>query len=149
MKKITSLLLAMVTAISMTSCNFSATGDSSSAPHVHEFVVTKTQKAYCSKDGYKKLKCSCGETKEEVIPKLGHNVEYYSTTPATCTTPCVVKYKCTRCSYEELEETAPALGHSLSTYIEESRIQYCTNKGCIYNTFTKGNGKYDKAYGVV
>ena len=76
MKKISSLLLAMVMVVSLTSCTPPTGADSSTGPHVHEFVVTKTQKAYCSKDGYKKLKCSCGETKEEVIEKLGHNVQY-------------------------------------------------------------------------
>ena len=121
--------------------------DSSSDPnaHVHDFVVYETKKAYCGKDGYKKLKCSsCGETTEEVIPKLGHDIQYFSTTPATCVKPGVVKYKCTRCSKEEIEET-PALGHEMSEFVENSRITACTRKGCSYTQLADGNGKYTEA----
>ncbi len=109
--------------------------------HVHEFVVYESKKAYCGKDGYKKLKCSCGETTEEVVPKLGHDVQYYSTTPATCVKPGVVKYKCTRCSYEEVEESA-SLGHDMCEFEEASRLTYCMRKGCTYTKLAQGNGKY-------
>ena len=138
MKKIISLLLSLVTVVSLAGC-------APEEPHVHEFVVYKTQKAYCTKDGYKKLKCSCGETTEEVIPKLGHDIQYYSTTPATCTTAGFIKYKCTRCSEEEIEYTDEALGHDMGEFIEVSRISACTRSGCIYTEFAKGNGKYAEA----
>ncbi len=133
MKKIISLFMLLVMTISLFS--FGGCG------HTHDFVEYETQKAYCSKDGYKKLKCSCGETTEEVIPMLGHDVQYYSTTPATCTNPGIVKYRCTRCSFEEVEES-PALGHDMSEFVEESRITYCTRKGCTLTRSTEGNGKY-------
>ena len=135
MKKIISLLAALVMTVSLFS--FGGCG------HTHNFVEYETQKAYCGKDGLKKLKCSCGETTEEVIPMLGHDMQYYSTTPATCTNPGGVKYRCTRCSVEEVEES-PALGHEMSEYVEASRITSCTRKGCTLTRFTEGNGKYSE-----
>ncbi|MBR3589200.1 MAG: leucine-rich repeat domain-containing protein [Clostridia bacterium] len=41
-------------------------------PHVHEFVLDKEEPAGCLTAGKKISKCKCGETKEEVIPALGH-----------------------------------------------------------------------------
>ena len=134
MKKIISLLLSLVTVFSLASCN-----------HVHDFVVYETKKAYCAKDGYKKLKCSCGATTEEVIPKLGHDIQRHSTTPATCITPEFIKYKCTRCTKEETVQGADALGHDMSEFIESSRIVTCTRTGCIHTELAKGNGKYNEA----
>lgn len=132
MKKfIIALLFLLATAFCIAGCE----------QHVHDFVPYETQKAYCGKDGYQKLKCSCGETTEEVIPKLGHDFEGPFTTPATCTNPGLIKYRCTRCSEEQVEEL-PALGHEMSEFVEASRITYCTRKNCIYTELAKGNGKY-------
>ena len=132
MKKfIIALLFLLATAFCIAGCE----------QHVHDFVPYETQKAYCGKDGSQKLKCSCGETTEEVIPKLGHDFEGPFTTPASCTAPGFIKYKCTRCSEEQVEET-PALGHEMSEFIEASRITYCTRKDCTYTELAKGNGKY-------
>ena len=116
--------------------------ESSSEEHVHEFVVYETKKAYCAKDGYKKLKCSCGEKTEEVIPALGHDIQFFSSTPATCTKAGFDKYKCTRCSKEQTEETSPALGHDVDENVEASRIKFCSRQNCTYTSFTKGEGKY-------
>ncbi len=159
MKKfILTLLVLLATTIGFSSCDslkelmggnvesqqsesIESTDSNDQNEHIHDFVVYESKKAYCGKDGYKKLKCSCGETTEEVVPKLGHDVQYYSTSPATCVKPSVVKYKCTRCSYEEVEEGA-ALGHELSEFVEASRIIYCMRKDCTYTRLTQGNGKY-------
>lgn len=138
MKKVLALLLSAVTAISFVCL--------SSCGHTHEFVEYETKKAYCTKDGLKKLKCSCGETKEEVIPQTGHDVQYYSTTPATCTSPGYIKYRCTRCSEETVEQNADALGHDLGEAVEASRVQACSRKGCNYTYFADGNGKYDETF---
>ena len=109
--------------------------------HVHEFVVYETKNPNCYNDGYNKLECACGETMKESIPKLGHDLQYHSTTPATCTKAGVTKYKCTRCGSEELEQTK-ALGHEMSEFVESSRLTYCTRENCDYTRFTKSNGKY-------
>ena len=67
MKKIITFLMLLATLIGLASCDLG---------HEHDFVLYETKKAFCAKDGYKKYKCSCGETKEEVIPKLGHDIQY-------------------------------------------------------------------------
>lgn len=143
MKKIILTLLVFLTSVfCLAGCDFLPTdllGIKGS--HVHEFVVYETQKAYCGKDGLNKLKCECGETKEEVIPKLGHDVQYYSTTPATCISSGSITYKCTRCAYEKVEKTEK-LGHQITEFVESSRMIYCTRNGCAYTKLTEGNGKY-------
>ena len=171
MKKIISLLALLVITLGIVGCSQtvessqSSTGEVSSSQqtsseilssedasseeqnsHTHEFVVYESKKAYCSKDGYQKLKCSCGEKKEEVVPKLGHDVQYRSTTPASCTKAGSIKYKCSRCSYEEIVEDGAALGHDVSEFIEASRLTYCQRKGCTYINFASGNGKYDETF---
>ena len=137
MKKFISFLMALVTVTSLASCG------QGKDDHVHNFVQYETKKAYCTKDGYIKFKCSCGEKTEEVIPMLGHDVQYYSTTPPTCAMPGEIKHKCTRCSYEEVEEI-PSLGHEMSEFVEASRLITCTRDNCNHTEFTKGNGKYDE-----
>lgn len=112
--------------------------------HEHDFQLYETKKAFCAKDGYKRYKCSCGETTEEVIPKLGHDIQYYSTTPASCVKPGAIKYKCTRCSKEEIEEI-PALGHEMGAFVEASRLTACTRTGCTHTELQAGNGKYTEA----
>ncbi len=133
MKKIITLLIFLTAIFGIASCG-----------HEHDFVAYETKKATCAKDGYQKLECECGETKEEVLPKLGHDVQYYSTTPATCTNPGAVTHRCTRCSYEEVEKSV-ALGHDMSEFEEASRITYCTRKGCTHTKFAEGNGKHTEA----
>lgn len=144
MKKILITLLVFFAAIfSLAGCitGTNDVTDESGSEHVHNFVVTETKKATCTKDGYEKLACDCGETSEEVLPMLGHDVQYHSTTPATCSISGSVKYKCTRCSYQEVEET-PALGHIMSEFVEASRLTYCTRSGCNRTVLAQGNGKY-------
>ena len=141
MKKLLTLFILLVLAISLVACDYlpdelkdtingilgGEPDDGGDDDHVHEFVEFETKKAFCGKDGYIKSKCSCGEIKEEVIPKLGHNIQYVGTTPPTCTKPGVIKNGCTRCSKEENEEI-PALGHDMSEFTVATPPT-CTEKG--------------------
>lgn len=149
MKKIIALLILLVAIICLASCqaggaDSQTTGADTTAQteHPHDFVEYESKKAYCDSDGYSRLKCECGATKEEVIPKLGHDVQYHSTKPASCSNDGSVKNKCTRCSYEEIE-VLEALGHDLGEFVEASRIIYCSREGCKYSQLAEGNGKYD------
>ena len=157
MKKLLTLFILLVLAISLVACDYlpdelkdtingilgGEPDDGGDDDHVHEFVEFETKKAFCGKDGYIKSKCSCGEIKEEVIPKLGHNIQYVGTTPPTCTKPGVIKNGCTRCSKEENEEI-PALGHDMSELVENSRITFCTRTGCTHTGDIETTGKYDE-----
>ena len=144
-KTLITLFIFFAATIGLAGCTFgsnnSSTGNSEQSEHVHNFVVTETKKASCVKDGYNKLECECGETSEEVLPMLGHNVQHYSTTHPSCSSAGVVVYKCTRCSYQKSEES-PALGHIMSEVVESSRLIYCTREDCKFIKFPQGNDKY-------
>lgn len=51
-----------------------SSGSSGGYSHSHSYTETITTPATCTADGEKKLTCSCGDTKTEVIPALGHDV---------------------------------------------------------------------------
>ena len=71
-----------------------------------------------------------------------HNFIAYKKELPTCTTPGTVKYLCLGCLTEKVEETSPALGHEMSSFVEASRITYCTREDCTYTQLAEGNGKY-------
>jgi hypothetical protein len=166
MKKLLTLILALVMLLALVGCSYLPEdlqaqingvisgimggegtpddgGETPNEPeHVHDFVQTEKKKAYCGKDGWAKYECStCGETKEEVIPKLGHDIQYYSTTNPTCLKTGAITHKCTRCSTTEVT-TLPALGHEWGETTEPSRIVCCTREGCNKTQMPETNGKY-------
>lgn len=51
-----------------------SSGSSGGYSHSHSYTETITTPATCTADGEKKLTCSCGDTKTEVIPALGYDV---------------------------------------------------------------------------
>ena len=63
-----------------------------SEEHKHKWELIKTKEATCEKDGYERYECSCGETKDEPIPALGH--KWKVTTKPTCDSNG--EEKCTR-----------------------------------------------------
>ena len=71
-----------------------------------------------------------------------HKFRAYKKELPTCTTPGVIKYICLGCFTENIEETAPALGHEMSEFVEASRITFCTREGCNHTQLAEGNGKY-------
>ncbi|MDE6664460.1 MAG: InlB B-repeat-containing protein, partial [Lachnospiraceae bacterium] len=90
--------------------------------HVHKYALVNTIAATCTGDGKKVYECKavvpdggepCTEkTKEEPIPKLGHDYVLVpnSGTAATCETDGSGTFKCSRCS-ESYTGTVPKLGH--------------------------------------
>ena len=155
MKKLLTALLVLVMMLGLASCDFlpedlQATingiiGGQQEDEHEHDFVVYESKKAYCGKDGYTKSRCVCGEEKEEIIPKLGHNVQYKSTTPATCTKEGSINNCCTRCSYNE-NEVIPKLGHNWGEFEEYSRLIVCDRDGCSATKLAESDtaGKYEE-----
>ncbi len=97
--------------------------DSAELIHLHNYEVTASENATCSKDGYKKYKCSiCGHGYHDEIKATGHN---YSS--ATCTEP----KKCKNCG----QTSGSALGHT-SEKTKCSRCGKVTFKTLKYS----GNG---------
>lgn len=76
-------------------------------------VVTE---ATCEADGKKVYKCTrndCDGSKEEVLPKLGHDYgEYVTTKEATCTEDGVATSTCANDPTHVKTEVIPALGHT-------------------------------------
>lgn len=74
------------------------------AKHTHNYnkLVGKEQVATCEQEGSKTYRCSCGETKTENSPKLGHSFgEWGLEQEPTTEKEGLEKRKCSRCSKEE------------------------------------------------
>ncbi len=89
------------TTIDSTTTESQITNPITNEDHVHSFdegVVTK--EATCDETGTMTFTCSCGETKTEVVPALGHNFgEWVAEVPATFSSTGTKGYKtCDRCN---------------------------------------------------
>ena len=141
MKKIVSLLMVLVFALAIVSCN---TTTPQEEPHEHEFVLSETdsKKASCTEDGVEVKVCSCGEKQETAIPATGHDMRVATESKPTCTGKGSIDYKCFNCGkmeYNNLEE----LGHNYEeTPSEPSRVRRCLNEGCTSCQWTESNGKH-------
>ena len=67
--------------------------------HTHAFVLETETAATCTAQGAKVYRCSCGETKTEVLPALGHDFSLTWTVDRepTCDTPGLKTRHCSRC----------------------------------------------------
>ena len=95
-----------------------------------EGVVTLAPK--CTDTGILTYTCAeCGETKEEVIPALGHDYVGVVTDP-TCLDDGYTTYTCSRCNDEYISDEIGALGHAYTGVVTE----YPTLGKHGYKTFT-------------
>ena len=73
MRKLFVLLIVVLTVFTLASCK-----NEPAPEHVHSWSdVETTKQPTCTTDGVRTYKCSCGETKTESIPKLGHSHNEY------------------------------------------------------------------------
>ena len=83
--------------------------------HIHTWDEGKYSVEPTCKDAGKKLfTCTdCGDTKTVAVKSLGHDYQLVSTDPATCTTPAINHYACSRCEdkVDQEDKDHPALGH--------------------------------------
>ena len=75
----------------------------------------------CTLDREKNFKCSCGETKTEVIPAPGHDLRDWTVTPATCTKEGQKTTSCKRCGAGFIVDL-PAIGHIWSAWVKETGL---------------------------
>lgn len=75
----------------------------------------------CTLDREKNFKCSCGETKTEVIPAPGHDLRDWTVTPATCTEEGQKTTSCKRCGAGFIVDL-PAIGHIWSAWVKETGL---------------------------
>lgn len=83
--------------------NNNGTDPDKPAPHVHDFQVSGSTPATCTQSGQTSYTCSCGETKSDVLPALGHDWQIkqsvkteYDETGALVQEGYTI-YECTRC----------------------------------------------------
>ena len=83
--------------------------------HTHTWDEGKYSVEPTCKDAGKKLfTCTdCGDTKTVAVKSLGHDYQLVGTDPATCTTPAINHYACSRCGdkVDQEDKDHPALGH--------------------------------------
>ena len=83
--------------------------------HTHTWDEGKYSVEPTCKDAGKKLfTCTdCGDTKTVAVKSLGHDYQLVRTDPATCTTPAINHYACSRCgdTVDQEDKDHPALGH--------------------------------------
>lgn len=82
-------------------------GSTAAPKHTHDFneVVKNSEKAAtCTQDGSKTLRCSCGDTEVESIPKLGHKYGKWEVSkPATEQEEGLKTRKCSNCGEQQVE----------------------------------------------
>lgn len=85
-------------------------GTTAAPKHTHDFneVVKNSEKAAtCTQEGSKTLRCSCGDTEVQKIPKLGHKYgKWEITKPATVDEEGVRTKKCSNCDDVQVEPIA-------------------------------------------
>lgn len=106
-----------------------ATGD-----HVFNIIDEDASKAPdCVTDGLTVYKCGgygCTETKEVVIPALGHEKgEKLSETKGDCQTRATVTYACTRCEDTITEEGDFGAHEASTTLVKTIKAANCTDAG--------------------
>ena len=90
--------------------------------------------ATCTTEGYKIYTCTiCSETKQEVIPALGHrwNKKYTIDRDATCVQTGKKSIHCSVCNIIKLDskQEIPALGHKWNSYYTIDRDATCVQTG--------------------
>ena len=90
-------------------------------PHDHDWVEDSPGYSYpsCTTDQTKTYTCSCGQTKAETVPALGHNWKEGAMIQPTCTEAGSQTKTCTRCG-QGLIDSIPATGHSWSAWVMEN-----------------------------
>ena len=169
MKKLIVIALALVFAISLVSCsllpenvqsaledfkngitgnnqndqNDQNDGDDNQEPpaHEHEFVVVDYKEPNCTKGGYQKFECACGEKQENELEPLGHDMQEKSSVEAKCAQYGSISYKCSRCTKKETKTIKP-IGHDWNEVVEPSRLITCSREGCVGGKLCDCNGKY-------
>lgn len=108
-----------------------------------EANVTITKAATCTVDGVKTVKCShCDETKDYVIPKLGHNLVEGETVAPTCDSDGYVIWTCDHdgCGVEYRIKNGGKTGHDWGSW-EIVKEATCIEEG-VAQRVCKNNSKH-------
>ena len=125
MKKIVTLLLAIVMLLSFAACGDNTTDNGGSATtdpnqstpstdtHTHSYTAEVTAEATCTAEGTKTFTCSCGDAYTEAIPAQHSWGDWQAETFAMVGKPGTEKRTCSVCAASESQErTANAIANS-------------------------------------
>lgn len=100
--------------------------------HTHTWDEGKyTVEPTCTGAGKELFTCTdCGDTKTVAVKSLGHDYQLVSTDAATCTTPAINHYACSRCEdkVDQEDKDHPALGHDWKK--NDDGTVTCQREGC-------------------
>ena len=123
-RRIIAVILSMILLVGMTS----ATAEK----HKHEWHERGRVDATCTEEGRISYYCSCGKTKTEPIPALGHKWDGGAvTTAATCAANGIKTFTCTRCGATKTEQL-PTLEHEWGKW-QRGVDPTCEGKGKDYS----------------
>lgn len=94
-------------------------------PHTHQHTENKRVEPSCTKDGYIIMKCECGDTLHQTLPKVEHNYSKTERKEPTCELTGFIKHLC-ECGAAQVE-TLPKKEHQ---YTQTKTIPAtCTSNG--------------------
>ncbi len=123
--------------------SYGATADAKHSHDYSELVKNSQKDPTCTEDGQKTMRCSCGETETQVIPKLGHKFsEWKVDKKATETEEGLKTRKCSVCGTveeEKIPKLKPASSSTSSTTNSNSTNTTNTTSGNTNNTTTSND----------
>ena len=113
--------------------------------HVCKVYDTIEKEATCTKDGYIRKVCSCGEViSEKRIKATGHDYEIVGEREATSTKDGYIKYRCTNCG-DTYKDVIPATGEDDNKPVDDefvitiNKMKVVGNEFDAVEVYTSGN----------
>lgn len=116
----------------------------------HNWTETSRTPATCTADGVINYKCSCGETRVDIIRAHGHNIVTTVENEVTCTSDGLIVDRCINagCNYEKRtvihgEHNYSVTGRQEATCDTAGYVEYtCSNCGDKYYEYIEGRHNY-------
>ena len=83
------------------------------AGHTHSYKETVVKEAGCEESGLIRYTCTCGDSYEETVPALGHDLVKIAVFPASAYIDGYTLYKCSRCGIMEKGDIVPKTGGAI------------------------------------
>ena len=114
----------------------SSPSGTAAAVHTHSYSVNVTKAATCTEPGTRTSTCSCGDSRTETIPALGHKYTSKVTKEATTEAEGVRTYTCSRCgdSYTESISKKKAETQSVDVSVTSGGKTVKMNAGVSYQS---------------
>lgn len=93
-------------------------------PHEHSFASVSKTAATCTKDGFERFECECGESYTVVLNKTGHKLVKSRTVSPTLKAKGYTVYKCSVCGEETKKDYTPMLRNINSASVSGIKKSY-------------------------